>query len=229
MSFNNDILWVWDILGTQVWITQTIFNTWIIMTALTLFAIVVRIMLQKWEQVPKGFQNVIEMAVEAFDNMVKNSAGEKLSVLGNWFFTVFAFILVSSLSSVLGLRSPSADWATTFAFALATFILIQIMGIKHRKGKYLKSFIEPNVIFLPLNIIGELARPISLSFRLFGNELAGLIIMSLVYSLPIYLRFVIPAALHAYFDIFSGALQTYIFCILSLTFIGNAAASADEI
>jgi len=228
VDFNNNTLWTWNIFGVEVWITETILNTWIIMLFLIVFAIAIRIALRKWKDIPAGFQNIIELAVESFEGMVKNAAGEKLSGIGSWFFTVFAFMLTSTLAGIIGLRSPSADWATTFAFALATFLLIQIMGIKYRKGKYLKSFIEPNVIFLPLNLIGELARPISLSFRLFGNELAGLIIMSLVYTLPVYLRIAIPAALHAYFDVFSGALQAYIFCILSLTFVGNA-ASADEI
>jgi F-type H+-transporting ATPase subunit a len=101
------------------------------------------------------------------------------------------------------------------------------MGLRHRKGEYLKSFIKPNLIFLPLNLIGELARPISLSFRLFGNVLAGMILTSLIYALPIYFRVVIPTFLHAYFDLVTGALQTYIFCILSMTFVGSAASPAD--
>jgi len=224
----NQTLWVLHIGGTEVWITQTIFNTWILMLFLFIVGIVIRLLLRKWKQIPAGFQNVVEMLIESFDNIVRKAAGEKMMGLGNWFFTVFAFLLVSSLSGIIGLRAPTADWATTFAFALVTFLLIQVMGIKHRKGGYLKEFIRPNVIFLPLNIIGEVAKPISLSFRLFGNVLAGMILMSLIYTAPLYLRFIIPAVLHAYFDLFSGVIQTYIFCVLSLTFIGSAASSAVE-
>ena len=199
------------------------------MLILTVFAIVIRISMRKWKQLPSGFQNIMELMVESIDNLVESAAGKKLMSLGNWFFMVFAFILMSSICGVIGLRPPTADWATTFAFAIATFILIQVMGIKYRKGDYLKSFFKPVFIFFPLNLIGELARPISLSFRLFGNVLAGMILMSLVYSAPMALRFIIPAALHFYFDLFSGILQTYIFCILSLTFIGSAAASDSEV
>lgn len=224
LEFGAKNLWSIQIGGTEIWITETIVNTWIIMLALTIFAVVVRICLPKFKDIPKGFQNVVEAGIDAFDGLVKSAAGEDFMVLGNWFFMVFLFILVSNLSGMIGMRAPTADWATTFAFAMATFILIQAMGIARRKGKYLKSFFEPTPIFLPLNIIGELARPISLSFRLFGNVLAGLILMTLVYALvPIYIQFVIPAALHAYFDLFSGALQTYIFCVLSMTFIASAA------
>jgi len=228
LDFNNKVLWVLNIFGVEVWITQTILSTWIIMLVLIILAVVVRLTLRKWKQIPSGFQNVVELLVESFDGIVKSAAGEKHMGLGNWFFTVFAFVFFSNIVGIFGLRPPTADWATTFALAMATFILIQVMGIRHRKGKYLKSFFEPSFIFFPLNLIGELARPISLSFRLFGNVLAGMILTSLIYSAPIYLRFAIPAVLHVYFDLFSGIVQTYIFCVLSLTFIGIAATPGNE-
>ena len=227
MDLNIKNRWVVNIAGLEVWITETIVNTWIIMLALILAAVIIRVKIRRFKTEPSGFQNAVEAIVETFDRFVRGTAGDKLMVLGHWFFTVFVFILVSSLSGILGLKPPTADWATGFALAMATFLLIQVMGVYHRRGKYLKSFFKPSVIFFPLNLIGELARPISLSFRLFGNVLAGMIIMSLIYNLlPVYLRFILPAALHAYFDLFSGVLQTYIFCVLSLTFISTA--SADD-
>jgi F-type H+-transporting ATPase subunit a len=74
---------------------------------------------------------------------------------------------------------------------------------------------------LPIHLIGELATPISLSFRLFGANLGAFIIMELYYSLmPVWLRFGIPAVLHGYFDLFAGSLQAFIFVTLSMTFIG---------
>jgi F-type H+-transporting ATPase subunit a len=223
VEFNIDNLWVLKIGDIEVWITRTILNTWIIMLLLIALAIFVRIKLRKFEKTPKGFQNAIEAAIEIFDNFMRNTGGEKLLPLGQWFFTVFVFIFVSNISGVLGFRPPTADWTVTFAFSLATFILIQYMGIKYRKGEYLKSFFYPHPIFFPLNLIGELARPISLSFRLFGNVLAGLILMTMIYTLPpMIFRFGIPAVLHAYFDLALGALQTYIFCVLSLMFIRGA-------
>ena len=228
MDFNVKNLWVINIRGVEVWITQTIFNTWIIMLILIAAAIVIRVKLRELRDIPIGAQNVVEVVIELFDGFVQNTAGEKLINLGNWFFMVFVFIIASNLSCLLGLRPPTADWATTFAFALATFVLIQVMGTLYTRSAYLKKFFEPNPIFLPLNLIGELARPVALSFRLFGNILAGMILISLFYALaPIYARFFVPAVLHAYFDLFSGVLQTYIFCVLSLTFIGAAASSGE--
>lgn len=229
MDFYNRTLWILEVFGIEIWITQTIFNTWMIMLVLILTAIIIRVLMSRWKQIPQGFQSAVETIVESFDNMVTSAAGEKFMSLGNWFFTVFVFLLVANLSGIIGMRPPTADWATTFAFALATFFIIQFVGIRHRRGNYLKTFIEPHFLFFPLNLIGELARPISLSFRLFGNVLAGMILITLVYAMiPLALRFVLPVALHAYFDLFSGLLQTYIFCVLSLTFIGSAGTSPDD-
>ena len=224
---NHAVLYLGNI---EIWITDTMISTWIIMGILIAFAIVVRIKLHKFNEVPKGFQNVVEALVETFENYLRTTVGDKLMFLGNWFFTVFIFILISNLSGLIpGMRPPTADWSMTVGLALVTFVMIQAMGAKYRKGEYVKSLFEPMFLFFPINVIGELARPISISFRLFGNMLAGLIMMSLIYSLfPIFARFVIPAALHVYFDLFSGVLQTYIFCTLSLSFISGAAAVADE-
>lgn len=231
MDFNIRNIAVLNIFGLEVWITQTMLSTWIIMGVLIAFAVVVRIKCKKFGDVPKGFQNVVEAVVEAFENYLYTTAGGKLMFLGNWFFTVFLFILVSNISGLFGLRPPTADWATTVGLAVVTFILIQVIGLKFRGVEYLTSMVKPyylSWLFLPINLIGEFARPISLSFRLFGNILAGLIMMSLLYSIaPLWLQIGLPAGLHGYFDIFAGIIQTYIFVTLSLSFIKGAAA-VDE-
>jgi len=227
MDVNIRNIWVLDVFGVEVWITQTLINTWVIMAILILFALIVRSQLKKFEEIPAKFQNLVETIVELFDKFVKDTVGdERLMFLGNWFFSAFFFILLSNLSGMIGLRPPTADWAVTFAFALGTFGLIQIVGLKFKGTKYLKTFLEPTFVFLPLNIIGELARPISLSFRLFGNVLAGMILISLFYNLvPIVAQFFLPIPLHAFFDIFAGSLQTYIFIALSMTFIAATVAT----
>lgn len=221
---NIENYWVVKIFDVEIWITESIFNTWIIMAILIILAIIVRIKLNSFKVIPTGFQNVIESVVEIFDNFVTNTMGEKLSYVAPWFFMVFMFVLSSSLFSTFGLRAPTADFATTFALAMATFVMMVVLGVKHRKGKYLKSLFEPNIVFFPINLIGELAKPVSLSFRLFGNMLSGTIILTLWYALlPTLLQIGIPAALHAFFDVVMGFLQTYIFVIISLMYIKGAA------
>ena len=230
MNFDIRNFAVFEVAGAQVWLTETILVTWAIMLVLIAFAVVVRVKLKKFSELPSGgFQNTIETMIEMLDNFVRSMAGPRLQFLGNWFFMVFAFVMVSNISGALGVRPPTADWSMTFALAFSTFVIIQIMGIKFQKGKYLKGFLTPSPVFLPFNIIGELARPVSLSFRLFGNVLSGLILLAMVYNVaPIWMRFVFPAALHGYFDVIIGILQTYIFCALSLAFIGGAAGIEQE-
>ena len=84
-------------------------------------------------------------------------------------------------------------------------------------------------IFFPVNILGEISKPIALSFRLFGNVLGGMILVSLVYGLaPLAIQLTLPAVLHLYFDVFAGALQAFIFTVLSLTFVGVASTHSSE-
>lgn len=224
MDLNIENLWVVNIAGVEIWITETIFNTWIIMLLLIALAIAARIKLRRFKEVPTGFQNAIEAVVEIFDNFATGTLGEKLSYITPWFFMVFLFVLSSAWLSIFGMRAPTADWVTTFALALATFILMNFTGFKHRKVDYLKGFFAPHPIFFPLNLIGELAKPISLSFRLFGNMLSGTIILTLYYALtPKLVQFGIPAVFHGFFDVLIGSLQTYIFVIVSLMYIRGAA------
>lgn len=210
--------------GENIIVTETIRNTWIVMLFLFVFGIIVKLALKNFDTTPKGFQNFIESLVSGLNKMVTNVMGDKNKKFAAYFGSVFIFILCANLIGLLGLRPPTADIATTLTLAALTFFLVQFMGIKS-KGflGYIKSFFEPLPALFPLNIIGEVANPISLGFRLFGNILGGLIIMSLYYNLiPIVFRFGIPAALHVYFDLFAGILQTFIFVMLSMTFVSGA-------
>lgn len=220
MDFNNHVHKAIKIFGLDIWITDTLLSTWVIILFLSIFALIVNLSIKKFNVIPKGLQNFVELIIESIDNMTRTNMGEKYLCFSPWFFSIFAFLLCSNLSGLFCLRPPTADLATTFMFALSTFFLIHFMGIKTEFKSYFKAYIEPYPVLLPLNIISEFATPVSLSFRLFGNILGGYIIMSMIYNLfPILLKIILPGALHIYFDIFSGALQAFIFVILSMTFI----------
>ena len=222
LSIKN--LWVVNIGGVEVRITETIFNTWVIMMLLIALAVVVRIKLRGFREIPAGFQNIVEAAVEIFEKFVRDTLGDKLSYVAPWFFMVFAYILTSCLLSTIGIKAPTADWVTTMALSLATFVIMIALGLRHRRGGYVKGLFAPNPVFFPLNLLSELSKPISLSFRLFGNMLSGTIILTLYYGLtPVFVQIGIPAVLHAVFDVVIGALQTYIFVIISLMYIKGAA------
>ncbi len=213
-------------------ITETVVNTWIIMAVLTIFAVVAT---RRFETIPRGLQNAVEALVDVITGFTKQTMGEKKMVYAPYMLTLFLLLAFSNLFGLFGLRPPTADLNTTFAFAMLTFFIIHFNGIS-KKGPltYAKGYLEPMAFMLPLNIIGELALPISLAFRLFGNIVGGMIIMSLIYnglasastalglSFAPILQVGIPAFLHLYFDVFSGLIQTFIFIMLSMVFIGNA-------
>jgi len=218
------LLFEWD--GQPIYATETLISTWVVMGILIALAIVVRLRVSSFKGVPKGFQNIIETLVELMSGFAKDNMGAELEGLGGYFFSIFGFILLSNYSGLFGLRPPTADLATSAALALMSFFMIHAVGLYKRRGKYFKDLLDPLPLFLPLNIISEVSKPISLAFRLFGNMLCGVIIMGLIYGmLPMALRILIPDILHVYFDIFVGALQAFIFTVLSMTFIAQKAGT----
>jgi len=215
-----------EIGGITFYLTETMITTWIVAGLLFILALIVRIKSNSWNAMekPKGLQNFVEMCVSAFEGFFKNSASEKLMHLAPWFFSLFTFLIVSNMIGITGLRPPTADWGMTFPLAVSSFFLFQYAGFRFRPKSYAKSFVQPVFVFLPLNVMGELARPVALSFRLFGNVLGGVVLLSLLYGIaPVALRLVFPAFLHMYFDLAAGFLQAFIFTVLSLTFVGLAA------
>lgn len=229
MDFGNknlSVLFTWG--DKTVYLTETIFATWIVMGILFIFTIFVNIRLRKFRGVPRGFQNVIEALIDMMRKFATETLGEELEQLNGYFFGAFTFILVSNYSGMFGLRPPTSDLATTGALALITFFFIHGLGLTKQKGKYLKSYIEPVALFLPINLIGELAKPLSMAFRLFGNMLSGVIIGGMIYNmLPFVMRFMLPNIAHLYFDILVGALQSYVFVILSMTFIREKSTNQE--
>jgi F-type H+-transporting ATPase subunit a len=98
--------------------------------------------------------------------------------------------------------------------------MIQYNNIRHNKFGAVTDLFKPIWFLFPINFIGEIATPVSMSLRLFGNVMAGTVMMALYYGLlPIFVKIGIPAALHVYFDLFSGAIQAYVFCMLTMVFI----------
>ena len=207
--------------GQEVYLTTTHVSLLIICVALIILAVVVRLKLKDTEGKPSGFQNAIELVVEMLDGMVYSSMGKKGIPFRNYISILFVFILISNLSGLVGLRPPTADYGVTLALGLMTFTIVQFNNIKYNKFGAVKELFEPIPLLFPINLIGEIAVPISLSLRLFGNVLAGTVIMALLYGLLSKVAFVWPGALHAYFDVFSGAIQSYVFCMLTMVFIGN--------
>ena len=213
----------YEIFGQTCWITTTHVCLLIVMIILIGFFIAANRKISQAKEVPDGFQNVVELIVEKLDGMVQSVMGVNSPKFVNYISTIFMFILMSNISGVFGLRPPTADYGVTFALGIMTFGTIWFNKFKHQHvSGVVKGLCEPWVFWIPINIISELAVPVSLSLRLFANVLSGTIIMALVYGLLGWIATFWPSVLHVYFDLFSGAIQTYVFCMLSMTFIGQA-------
>jgi F-type H+-transporting ATPase subunit a len=220
-------LFKYHFFGHEVWITTTHVSILIVMLILIGFSIAVnRVILQK-QEIPGNLQNVAELAVEKLDGMINGVMGKHAPKFYNYISTIFIFILLSNFSGLLGLRPPTADYGVTFPLAVLSFLIIHFNQFKHNSLKSIwKDMCSPLPpwlpIWFPISLIGELAVPISLSLRLFANILSGMVIMTLLYGLLGWIATVWPAVLHVYFDLFSGAIQTYVFCMLSMTYMTNA-------
>ena len=196
------------------------------MLILIVFAVAAKRCMAKASEVPGGFQNVVELIVEKLDGMVDVSMEKSAPKYYNYIGTVFIFILVSNISGLFGLRPPTADYGVTLPLALITFTLIRINKWKYQKPltiweDYCSPLPKWLPIWVPINVISNLAVPVSLSLRLFANVLSGTAMMALVYGLLGWFATLWPAALHVYFDLFSGAIQTYVFCMLTMTYVAN--------
>ena len=212
----------YQMFGQDFWITTTTIGMWIVTLMILLIAVLANHALRKADDVPGTFQNVLEYAYEMLQKMADGILAGNAKRFVNYIGTIFLFILFCNLSGLLGLRAPTADYGVTFLLGMFTFFIVNYQGIKNRKLRHFTSLFEPTPILFPINLIGELANPLSISLRLFANLLSGVIIMGLWYGMmPIFFNIGIPAALHVYCDVFSGAIQTYVFCMLTMVYIND--------
>lgn len=223
----------YKLFGQELWITTTHVCLLLVILAILGFAIAANIAMRRASEVPGGFQNVVELVVEKLDGMVGSSMGRNAPAFRNYIGTVFIFILISNISGLLGLRPPTADYGVTLPLGVLTFVIVHFNQIKYQKPKTIWtdmcSPLPPWLpLWVPINVISEIAVPISLSLRLFANVLSGTVMMALIYGLLQKFALIWPAALHVYFDLFSGAIQTYVFCMLTMTYINNAIEAENQ-
>lgn len=213
----------YEIFGQTVWITTSHICLLIVVLALIGIAFAISRVMRRATEVPGPVQNVAELIVDLLDGVVRGGMGKSAHKFMNYIGTVFIFILICNISGLFGLRPPTADYGVTLPLGLITFTLIHYNKFKHQKvSGVIKGLCDPWPFWAPINIIGDIAVPISLSLRLFANVLSGTVMLALVYGLLSVIAIGWPAILHVYFDLFSGAIQTYVFCMLTMTYISDA-------
>ncbi len=214
----------YEAFGQELWITDTTVGAWIITAVLLLIGLIAnrKIKAATDSSIPGAFQNVLEMGMEALENMAQGILAGNARKFVNYIGTIFLFILFCNLSGLFGLRAPTADFGVTFLLGMFTFFIVNYQGLKNRGVGHFTSLFQPIPVLFPINLIGEVANPISISLRLFANLLSGVIIMGLWYGMmPWFAKIGIPAALHVYCDLFSGCIQTYVFCMLTMVYIND--------
>ncbi len=178
---------------------------------------------------PHRVQNVMEVVISAFDGLVTDTMGAH----GRKFFPLIAtlglYILVSNLLGLIpGFESPTANMNTTLSMALVVFFITHIVGIKVHGFKYVKQFLGPVwwliPLMLPIEIISHLSRVISLTMRLFGN-IAGedVVLAVMLFLVP---TIIAPAATISLLMIFTSIVQTLVFMLLAMMYIGGAMEEA---
>ncbi len=211
-----------ELFGQELWITTTHVNMLLIIAVIILAACLIRANLKAPDETPGMLQSFAEVAIEMLENMVEGIMGSNGGRFVNYIGTIFIFILLSNISGIFGLRSPTADFGVTLPLGLMTFLIVQYQNVKNNKFGAVTSLFEPVAFLFPINLIGEIAAPFSLGLRLFGNILSGTVIVSLYYAMvPLLFKIGVPAALHVYFDLFSGCIQAYVFSMLTMVYISE--------
>jgi len=194
------------------------------MGALLIIALILRIIIvRKFDIIPKGAQNALELVVETVYKYTGSTAHGTGELLCSYILSIGALLIASAVIELFRVRAPASDITMTFALAFMTFILINVYGVKRKGvGGRLKSLASPTPVVFIFRIISDIAIPVSMSCRLFGNMLGGMIVMDLLYSALGNGAIGIPSVLGLFFNVFHPIIQAYIFITLTLTFINEA-------
>lgn len=190
-------------------------------------------------------QHAVEWLVEKAEGLVRGNMGDYFVGFAPFIATILAISGFSSLLSLFGVFPPTSDLNIVAGWAILVFALITYYKFKCGPIRYMKSFTEPVAFLTPINIISEVATPISMAFRHYGNVLSGMVISVLVATglqavssmllgglpgvlgeIP-FLQIGIPAVLSVYFDVFSGCIQAYIFAMLTMLYVSGAFPMED--
>ncbi len=219
-------------------ITEALVNSWLVILSVFFFCLYMCHGLT--EECSTRRQHVAEWIVETVDRLVVDNMGPFFSGYSAFIIAILALSALSSLLSLLGLFPPTSDINVVGGWAILVFILITHYKLKGGLLNYLKSFTEPIFVMAPLNVLGEIATPVSMAFRHYGNVLSGSVIAVLIGTaltalsnlvlgwlpgflgdIP-FLRIGLPAVLSVYFDVFSGCMQAYIFAMLTMLNVSGA-------
>lgn len=203
-------------------INDSVISGFIVVVAVLLAALVLRLtIIRKWKTAPTAGQMFLEWLVCTFDKQAEESTENYSSFMGPYTFGAACYICCGVLIELFGLRPAMADIGACLSLALCTFLFIHGLGFAKNKHRRLKHYLNP------INVITDVAVPMSMTFRLFGSILSGMVIMELVYIVVEAIWFtgvplILPAILTPLFTLFHAFIQSYVFATLTLTFVQEA-------
>ena len=232
------------------------FGNLITQTTVSLFVVTVLLMVlgyiasRKIEKRPGGLQVLVEKVLNMLYDLVEQTMGKHNLKFAPYIGTLFLSCMFGTLiGTTMLFRSTTADLSVTLAYALVTSVMVWYHNIKANGFiGWLKGFTEPIVVMTPMNLIGEVAQPIAMAFRHFGNIAGGGVLTSLIYgafavatkaifswlpayiasNIPPFLQVGIPAFLSLYFDFFSAFVQAFVFCLLTMVYVAGACPPPAE-
>ncbi len=196
---------------------EVILMTWIVFALLLMFGFLAT---RKRGFVPRPFQIIGELIVGQLYQLTEDALDkEQAEKYGPMVCALFFFMLLSNwLGIIPHLEEPTKDLNTPLALGLMGFVVAHVAGIRSKGFKdYAREYFQPMFFMMPLNVIGELAKIVSISFRLFGNIMGGSIIILVVSHLTFSL--VLPPLLNAFFGLFVGTIQAFVFTMLTVVYI----------
>ena len=207
-------------------INATLVFTWLVMVLLVLGSWLVTRKLSASTNISKG-QNLLEVLVLGIGNQIKEVSQQEPEPYVPFIGTLFIFIAVSNLLSIIPVyQPPTGSLSTTAALAVCVFFAVPLYGIKKQGfwGYFKKCYLQPTPFMLPFNIIGRLSNTISLAVRLFGNVMSGTMIVGILLSIaPLFFPVIMQAM-----GLLTGLIQAYIFAILAMVFIAAATNTSSH-
>jgi len=209
----------------MVKINATLVFTWLTIALLAGFGRWATRKLSTTGELPP-WQNVLEVLVEGVQRQIGDIARQDPRPFLPFIATLFIFIAACNVLAVVpGYQPPTGSLSTTTALALCVFVAVPLHGIR-RLGlrTYLKNYLEPTPLVLPLNIVGEAARTLALAMRLYGNVMSGAVVGAILLTvIPLFF----PVLVHA-LGLLTGVVQAYIFAVLATVFLAAGAAAHDR-